>query len=402
MIPVRTIRQTCGWRGRTPAASRGFAMMLVMMLVAIGVVLGIAYLSSASLKVKVSQNFLSMSRARYLAESGLEHALYTLRFSPDSVEDTVLGPYYADASSDYYYIYAQEIPGETGIYRVYRVSATATVGGIVRTSSANVYRGRGDVLDLRHSLLVKGGLIWLPWGLTLNGDIHVNGSLFNMADVTGDASATDTLSDPWQRIDGNTTADAEKVEFPDIETEHYTKYTLDDIEYEAAKITGTDFTMNDPLANGGAVTEGNIGGVVELKLPRHPEVDAITIHENLNFTGMLMIEGDLIIDGADITLTAVEGFPALVVTGKIYVTDAARNVTINGLVVVEEGIHSADWTPNASTTVNGAVISKTQGYDSGLFGSHTLNYDPEAAAVFDMTVSPDKRVPIVTVLEWND
>ena len=371
-------------------------MLLVMILVASGVVLGFAYLSSASLRMVIAKNYCQMSRARYLAESGLEHAIYTVRFAPDDIENTVLGPYYADDSSDYYYIHAEKVSESN---RRYRLTAIATVGGVQRSSSVIIYRHPGELFEIEQGVLVDSGAIWLPWGLTLNGNVHVNGVLHNMALVNGDATTTGSLNDPWGRINGSTDANEDPVDAPNIQLSDYLSYSVSGESSTATESNSRDMGAPDALANGGAITETNQAGVMRLD----PNVgDTLTLKNNLKFTGTIVVEGDLVLNGENIELTAVDGFPAIIVTGTLYVTDKARNVTINGLVVANQGIDSDGWTPNASTTVNGAVVSTTVGYNSGLHGNHTLNYDADRAAIYNINSEPEDRIPKVTMREWND
>ena len=54
----------------------GFAMMLVLIAVAIAVVMGASYISSAAIKTGSTRNLLKATRARYLGESGIQHAIY--------------------------------------------------------------------------------------------------------------------------------------------------------------------------------------------------------------------------------------------------------------------------------------------------------------------------------------
>lgn len=375
----------------------GFAMMMVFILVAVGVVLGIAYLSVASLDLKVSQNFRSLARARYLAESGLEHALYTLRFFPEDIGSATLGPFYADESSDNYYITAQEVAGEEGTYLV---TATATVGEITTTSTVTVKRILGTSIELEHSLLVEAGMVWLPWGLNVTGDIHVNGTLVNEAAIDGDVSATAGISDLWWRITGEVDGDADAVEVPQFRVSDYASYTVGTSDCTAAEFTESDLCFDDPLANGGAVTAANLAGVVYLK---PDDGNSVTLHRDLNFAGTLVIEGNLVLDGRNITLTSVEGFPAVIVTGSIIVTRMARNVTINGVVVAQNGITpGGGGTRNSSTTVNGSLICGLGAYDSGLLGSHRVNFNENASQLYNMGESAEERLPTVIMTEWHD
>jgi hypothetical protein len=123
-------------RGRS-----GFALVLVLITVAVAVVLGMSYVSSASVKLVSSRNHLQAARAKYLAESGLQHALYVMWGDRSSIEGTSathpLGPFQADGTTDAYEFWAVRDPYDIGLYTV---TARATIGGVSQTSSLKVYR----------------------------------------------------------------------------------------------------------------------------------------------------------------------------------------------------------------------------------------------------------------------
>ncbi len=116
------------------ARQHGFALLLVLVLVLVAGTLGASYLSSASIKLASSVNMDSATRARYLAESGLEHAMYLLRSNPGVLVNSVaapLGPYKIDGSDNTYilWVVADVEPGS------YMLWAQATVDGITQTVS---------------------------------------------------------------------------------------------------------------------------------------------------------------------------------------------------------------------------------------------------------------------------
>lgn len=85
--------------------SGAFALAIVLLLMVIASVLGISYLSSSTVQVAGANNLLKGRRARYLAESGLEHAVMLLRTDPNAPATLTLGtngPYQADNSDDSY------------------------------------------------------------------------------------------------------------------------------------------------------------------------------------------------------------------------------------------------------------------------------------------------------------
>ena len=263
-----------------------------------------------------------------------------------------------------------------------------------------VYRSSGPEIEVNHAAVVGGGLVWLPWGLSITGDFHANGFLLNAARIIGNATSTGGLWDPWGRISGFTDGAAEAVEVPSLSVGDYKKYWVDGSRHEAMKVRQSHLTHDDPLAGGGAVTASNAGGVLLIK-PRRG--DTVTLHDNLNFTGTLVIDGNVRLDGANITLTAVDGFPAIIATGSVQVTDDARNVAIHGVVCAEEGVVPASSnTSRSSTTIHGALISEQAGYSSSLSGNHVLNYSRQLSRLRDLSATQRNTIPQVTVLDWND
>lgn len=134
-------------RPRRRCARTGIAMMLVLALVVLASVLGMTYLSIASVKLEGAGNLTHVSRAKYLAESGIQHAAYALSQDTLAVlahgESNPLGPFYADATSDSYVFFAAAGGGPLS----YAVTARGTSLGVTQTGMArmalsNDYAGR--------------------------------------------------------------------------------------------------------------------------------------------------------------------------------------------------------------------------------------------------------------------
>ena len=75
--------------------SKGFALLIVLILVTIAGTMGISYLSSSSVKVNSSANMATSVRCRYLAAAGIEHALQVLRADASGMPGSSLpaGPF---------------------------------------------------------------------------------------------------------------------------------------------------------------------------------------------------------------------------------------------------------------------------------------------------------------------
>ncbi|MDP7162800.1 MAG: hypothetical protein QF577_06860 [Phycisphaerae bacterium] len=115
---------------------KGFALLLVLMLIATGAVVGMSYLYGASVKTASAANLVLASRARYLAESGLAHGLFALQDNPaaQGSSQSPVEPYFADNTSDTYVFYIASV-GSPGLFTV---TATGTVGNITQSVSMNV------------------------------------------------------------------------------------------------------------------------------------------------------------------------------------------------------------------------------------------------------------------------
>jgi cytoskeletal protein CcmA (bactofilin family) len=370
----------------------GFALLMVMLLVAMAVVAGLTYLSSASIKLASSNNLLHASRAKYLAESGLQHALYVLKEYPETFSavpmGSPIGPYHADGTSDTYVFSVTQNPT---LPRRYVVTAEATVGGVIQKSSAAVYRFDGPVTLLQQGVFVSGGSALLPPGLRITGDVHINGSLYNLARIDGDVSASGTITDPKARITGVAMSGAETKEVLGFKWDDYKKYHVFGMGNEAVIKTTSLLTADDPLANGGAITPGNVGGVVWLQ---SESGQGVTLGGNLNFQGTIITNENLILGGTNIVLTPVEGFPALVVNGKIITTHTAR-VSIQGLVIAANGIVPYDSGAVSQTDINGGLLCELRGYDADLSGQHTMNYVPERCQIYNVMGE-------IEVISWED
>lgn len=110
---------------RRASRHRGLALMLVMILVVVAGIMGVSYVVSSTVQMVSSNNLLWASRAKYLGESGLEHATWMLRTDPDApaaLQDTRMGPFHADGTPDSY-VFAVGAMGSA----LYDVTGTGTV-----------------------------------------------------------------------------------------------------------------------------------------------------------------------------------------------------------------------------------------------------------------------------------
>lgn len=369
-LPVTTMIQ-----GRK---TKGFALILVMILMAMAVMVGLSYLAVASIKVSGSTNFVAGGKARYLAESGLEHAMYVVQSNPALLPSAYSpgGPYYIDSTGASYVFYGQttSTPGQYHIY------ARGTSGGVTIQTEALISRSPNPVIQVRQGLMLNKNTVSLPASVRLNGDLHIKGQLTNLAYINGRASATGTITDTFGRITNGIVQNTTDVAQPELTYGNYNShYYLDGTRYDSVDCPTDDLASSSSVVNGAAVTPSNPGGVIGLR--GHGNNTHIT--DNVNFTGTLITNCNLYLDGANINLQAMEGFPALVVNGWVYISDTAR-VTINGSIISNQGFKpTSGAASNSRTTITGAVLCN-DGPDSSLGGIQTINYNQGRAMLYDI------------------
>lgn len=374
---------------------RGFVLLVVLMLLAMSAVLGMSYLSSSSIRVRCSTNLATATRARYLAESAVEHALYALAADAGSLDETgqlPAGPYYADASGDPYLFYISADPETPGRYLI---RGEATVDGAVQSTAATVEVAPARTLATEHSMIMGAGSTWLPPSLTIDGDFHINGNVMSLAHISGDASAVGSVSGFRMWIAGDIEEGVEEVEIPVPDAADYRTYVTGSMSGSAVELETDSVGEDNSLADGGAVTPQNPAGVVVLR----PENGSyVRLTDNLEFTGTLVVDGHLVLDGEDIELLASDGFPALVVTGALVVKGDAR-AEIDGVVMVGQGVTGYGSTGNSRTEINGGLVVADGAYDFFLGGVHRVTYDAERCRIYDLRSNGARSAQVIA---WHD
>jgi len=122
---------------RKQSRQSGIAMILVMVVVVAAGILGMSYLSAASVRQVSSANLLRAARAKYLAECGVQHAMDTLVNNAATLSGSQacpLGPYYVDSGSDTYRLWG----ASTGTANIYLLGGVGYSGGVTQYASATV------------------------------------------------------------------------------------------------------------------------------------------------------------------------------------------------------------------------------------------------------------------------
>jgi cytoskeletal protein CcmA (bactofilin family) len=375
--------------------SRGFALVIILILLAVTFVIALTYASGASVKLASSSNLAKAARARYLAESGIEHATYLLESSPTDILNATqahpLGPYQADNGDGTYVMYSVAT-SESGTYEIV---ASGTTGGVTQKVAANIHRNSPNVSVPRGMMLGGSGNVVLPSSVTIKGDVYLNGSLNNSATIKGKVNATGSISDPSSKITKTKTSGAAQETVAYLTWTNYKSYALNGSSSTAVHKTSNSLNSNDALAKGKAITSSNPGGVVWMT---PSSGNTITLGNNLRYKGTIVTDADVVI-GKNVKINAVNGFPAIVTSGQILFTDSTSGI-IRGVVSADSGVapQSGD-ADKSSLKINGALLCKDGTIDTNYEGTLKLNYRAKRC---NMVNFGGGNGVAVNITDWND
>jgi len=370
---------------------------MVLIVVSVASLVGITYMTASTLKAASTVNLVQATRAKYLAESALEHGMSLLHTDAarmvGSSPDAPLGPFYLDDSDDSYVIWARN----TGDVGVWMVTGQGCVGESVQAVSARVFIGPGPDVAGGQTAFGSGMPVTIPESVKIFGNVTILGTLVNNGTVTGDIVHAGGEIVTGRHDGGVRATPAQEIMIPRIGCADYVDYCVAGVRYAAVRVNGTLGSSNT-LTKGQASTPSNPAGVVVIDPDRSGES---RIGANVEFVGTIVAHGNLVIDGSHITLTAAKGFPAIVCEGAVYVSNSTK-LTVNGLVVAAEGIRPyTNNTSASSTIIHGPLITKNRLYDDKLLGSHELRHHADAGRLYDVKAGVAASGPI-RILDWYD
>lgn len=134
---------------KTKYKQSGVALLIVLILVASATIIGMGYVNRTTIMLAGSDNQLEVSRARYLAESAIYHALNILETNPDALagsDATPLGPYTVDSTGNTYYLSAKAVEGEDNKYELTGKGISGDITQIV-TMKVTVQADYSELVD---------------------------------------------------------------------------------------------------------------------------------------------------------------------------------------------------------------------------------------------------------------
>lgn len=295
---------------------KGAALLVVLFIVMAVTILSLGFLSRSDVELACGRNMNLRTQIDYLAESGLEHA-----------RGLILNP--QDVASEYW-------TGDTGQQLVAGSDEYYDIE-IVRDDSdptdrcnytidCNAYWmedgeriGRSEVtaelrLDPCISLWIgTDATVWN--GIVVNGDVYSNGLLTNSGTIDGDAFA-DSLS-------GNGITGQLK--------------SVTDLSLDWPRVTVSDFTTNYATQT---ISSGTLSG--QTYGPYNPvrvcyRNGNLILAGDVRIEGMLIVNGDLLVQGNRNIVTAAKKCPALLVTGDLIV-GSGGDFDVEGLAVIDDDL----------------------------------------------------------------
>jgi hypothetical protein len=285
---------------------KGAALIVVLFIVMTVTVLSLGFLSRSDVELACGENMVLRTQMDYLAESGLEHA-----------RGLILNP--QEVGSEYWTgAVRQQLSAGTSDY--YDVAVTKS-GECNYQITCDAYRENSGVKTGRSSLTAElrldpviafwvGGNTTVPPGMTVNGDVRCNGALFNSGVIGGDVFASS--------LTGSIAGQYEPLSELSLTWPH---------------ITAADFVSRYTVQSIGPVLSSTSLGPYNPVRVCHRTGD-LQLTGNVTVEAMLLVEGDLTIEGTGNIITAAKNLPALLVTGDLIIENGG-GVNVEGLAIVE-------------------------------------------------------------------
>ena len=330
--------------------------MVVLLIVMAATVLSLGFLSRSDVELACGENMLLRTQMDYLAESGLSHT-----------KGLILSP--QDVSSEYWTgdTRQQLVAGSSDYYDVNVVK----LGECNYQITCEAYREKGSEKVGRSGLTGElrldpciafwaGGTWRVELQSTVNGDVYCPKALKGEGGINGDAYAAWSITEIYVQGSINEWVAQPPVDWPGLlVTDFSSSYYIGSSTYSVHIVDSnvhTGGTFN-PSASNPAGVRYHSG---DFELPG-----------GVNINGMLVVDGNLMVTGANNNITSVKNFPALLVSGEV-IMENGGTLTINGLAQIGERIYVNTGAANVNVNVVGGLFIANGNID-GLNGSSPTN-----------------------------
>jgi cytoskeletal protein CcmA (bactofilin family) len=361
-------------------------MILVLIVVASASLMGWAVLASTSIGSQIASSAQTNLQRKYLAESGVELAIYYLQHPTAS-------PVGLTTSSDWGNLH---YPGETGIRLppmpgtidvkvesigngTYQVVSTGTLGGISQTITAEVVLKKKKTFTHAANFF---GDVKLSSNITITGGVMALGSVIaNSASVVGEILSGSTEEDSLTR---------ENVSDVQVSMTNFLPYYyVDGKRYKAKKISSSIV----------------MGSLMDTDVVNNP-YNVWYTDQNVTFRLTNVVNGTIITNNADLTIdgsltvNSRNNLPAVVTDGDLIIKGSFRTVQLNGPTYVGKKIKGVGITTGSKLVVNGTFITPTKNSLLESFhGKVNLTYDASKATISGV-IDAIEEVSEIKIRSW--
>lgn len=360
---------------RRPISARGIALVMVMVLVAAASIMTYAVLASTSVRAQVSASAQDRLQRQYLADSGLNLALYYLQNPSASPVALTYGEYGNVHYPGENAISFDGVPGTISVSvtnpanGVFSVTSVGTVNGESSTSRATI-----DITKFKTFTYAAN----LRGANTLNSKVSISGGVITDGNLTrNSASLSGAIVAANGANLGGTNIGSTQLTYPASITHYVPYYFYNGKRYRAARL-GT-----------------NVGGLIyDLDVVNNP-CNVWYADRNVKFLLGTVVPGTIIADDsskltiqASVTITPVSGMPALIAGDDVEFNGNGRTLQCNGLTYVGGRISGAGSNSTCQFNVSGAFVAAYDGwpFKSDYEGFVNLQYNASRAgakALFD-------------------
>ena len=393
------------------------ALFLVLAVIALAAVLGYAMLTSATLQNRASANQARLASADYLAESGLNIAMYYLQYPDRAPGYPSFGGvgYWSGTSGDLTLTSADNgtcnvtVTRDTldpSTYEIVSIGKSGRLGEtrITRTTGARVYvrtqylikhAGAFNANTTLFNNLTFQGDVWSAKNFGIKTGTSVTGTAYTSSPITSAGFISPTGG--WG-VPVNTSNPAPTS----ADLNLYKTYWYNDIQYNCQTVPF------NPIGNATLGTSAtNPAGIWYIKPSGLLNISIGTLTVN----GTMVVEGDLKVFGPlmTINITPQPGFPALVVTGNLEISQPQNKLTANGVVYVGGQVKSSGTIPllpinNSTFNVTGALLTgntTTSPFISGYSVPTVIKYDATKAKAPDLALATQRSPKGISILRWG-
>jgi len=389
---------------------RAYILLVVLAFTALASSLGMAFLEANSTVMPEAVNYRGIVRAEAMASSGIATAAHFLLYPPTTVS---LTGYYTgansvsvDSSGDCFDVLVLRSdawsPAQTDL-NLYRVTASGVAkdpDGAVRAKHSIVAEIQAPPIgkwQFTQGFISSALALSVPTQATITGDVHANGNISGTGSCTGKVSATGTATWLGGGPPTSVVSGAAAITVPNRTPYQTSTYTVRGRTYSSYSYSGIEITQaNANTLNAIDMSATNPGRIIVAPAGN------FVLRQNVNLNGTLVVTGGRleIEDSGNHQITAVSGFPAVVVSSDIRVLRDDSVTTINGSIICG-GKMDLNNMERSSVTVTGTCIA-AQGIDSPRStSSYVFNWSADRSVFWDIQNVPPAPQPM-TILSWKE